>query len=533
MPPKLTKKNKSPLRQIPRIHSPGSRSRSSRSRGSRNIKNTPRTTTHNPYYGSKTIYSNVPPQPPPLQRNNGQRENSHSFSNVYNPLLVDHQEIPHSFSNVPPLPPPLQRNIGQHYNVNSFSNVPPLPPPLKRSIGQHYNPLIIGHQEIPHSFSNVSPLKRGIRQEISHHSFHNQPTLHNIGSIKPSALIHPRPLIPQSLQKSISHTQSNQGQEGSCFAHMISRLMVKNLIEQFVDLRLELNTSKYIIGDCNKYLKTDKDVNFSDIDKCGEKGKDKILFFLYNYFTIAYNHGCDGASAIHVLISHSYYFLNGTLYTNEQTNLVKKIGQPNFDYIHKKVMGVKEQIKKYGIRYNHYVITTANTDYETITNLIGLYNSIKNILDSGLYVGITLQEVKNPKSKLKTMKLTTAKFNIPLEFDYHAVTIVGYNDKGFIIKNSWGKKELIISYKNFIGYNNYGTSFLLKSIIIFVPIIKEQKPFNKNIIKNEDIEDFLEWTKTYKDKLNQFKKDLKQDKPEVMAKYITESWYKRLGKRLF
>ena len=52
----------------------------------------------------------------------------------------------------------------------------------------------------------------------------------------------------------------------------------------------------------------------------------------------------------------------------------------------------------------------------------------------------------------------------------HAVTIVGYNDKGFIIKNSWGKNWGMNGYAT-ISYD-YHRIFCDEAIVVFQPVIK-------------------------------------------------------------
>ncbi len=100
---------------------------------------------------------------------------------------------------------------------------------------------------------------------------------------------------PVSLFRTLSVTQSYQGDEGTCFAHASSLMIFHNLY------KLSLSDKEkrvYIDNNCNLHLDTTRKEDYLLLkSQCGEKGSTRILLFLYIYKVITGKFGCDGGNS--------------------------------------------------------------------------------------------------------------------------------------------------------------------------------------------------------------------------------------------
>lgn len=253
--------------------------------------------------------------------------------------------------------------------------------------------------------------------------------------------------IPRSPLKKMSITKTNQGEEGSCVAHTISRLIVKNVFERLYPLKISLAEEKlYEKNNCNIYLNTDTkaktNAGYLDLTptKCGQKGYYKILLFLYVYYIIRDNFDCDGISYL-----SSSYVLN-LLFTNSVMPKIfqQSIHLPILSYLLEKI---KSKIKFMNIKYE---IVDMDNDNNSII--------IRKLLDEGLYVGVSLS---------------------PRYGDGHTATIVGHTPYHFVIKNSWNTYKDYIPYKYLNDYFKIGyMSYKINQYYLILPIYKNMERYD-------------------------------------------------------
>ena len=287
--------------------------------------------------------------------------------------------------------------------------------------------------------------------------------------------------IPRSPLKKMSITKTNQGEEGSCVAHTISRLIVKNVFERLYPLKISLAEEKlYEKNNCNIYLNTDTDTkaktNAGYLDltptKCGQKGYYKILLFLYVYYIIRENFDCDGVSYL-----SSSYVLNLLFNTNNTHNVMPKIFQQSF---HLPILNVLlEKIKsiiKINIKYE--IVDMANDNNNNSIMII------RKLLDSGLYVGVSLS---------------------PRYGDGHTATIVGHTPYHFVIKNSWNTYKDYIPYKYLNDYFKIGyMSYKINQYYLILPIYKHMERYDY-ALEGKDSHIYVNYIEIEKREMTEYK----------------------------
>ena len=287
------------------------------------------------------------------------------------------------------------------------------------------------------------------------------------------------------LSKTMLHLIATQGNEGSCYAHSTSKLIVKNIFENCIPLQLNASEEKEFLGCFHINTETiSTDITSLSSKTCGTKGYYKIILFLYNYFTMTEKYGCDGGNTIEALYSSI-------------TDLYNPVKLPSFfkQSIHSTLLiQLLEQIKSNLVNIAYEIIEILNED--------GIIFFIETLLDTGLYVNLILEE------DVLSEKYTEAyikKVGIPS----HSVTIVDYTKDTFIIQNSWGKSTDIIQYSDMSSFFYLeGTSFTVKSAVSLLPIFKDTKrydyvksPTEPNVIDKEiwpqEFDAYKEWIIEY------------------------------------
>uniref|UniRef100_A0A6C0EY59 Peptidase C1A papain C-terminal domain-containing protein n=1 Tax=viral metagenome TaxID=1070528 RepID=A0A6C0EY59_9ZZZZ len=290
------------------------------------------------------------------------------------------------------------------------------------------------------------------------------------------------PMTKSSKSLSLSPLITNQGGQGSCYAHSTSKLILKNIFENYISLKLSGKEEKEFLK-CF-HIKTDE-INI-DRDKCSIKGYHKILLFLYNYFNTTENYGCDGGDTIESL--------NSSI-----NDLYKpKISLPKFfkQTFHTPILiHLLEQIKKKIINVSYEIIEILNK--VEITEFIYF---IEKILDTGLYVNLILE---NDILSAKYTKSYIEKHGIPS----HSVTVVGYKkeyDTGhFIIKNSWGNLTNTINYDEMNTFLYLGeSSYIVKSAVFLLPILKGMERYD--YVNNGNV-DYVVYKEIWPQEINEYK----------------------------
>jgi hypothetical protein len=219
------------------------------------------------------------------------------------------------------------------------------------------------------------------------------------------------------LKRQVSEMETFQGIEHTCYAHVVARLMVRNVHEMPNETNQWTNT-------CNKALNTqhiDLDVSKK---KCGENGYLKICVFLYYYYN-ALQYGQEvtvrGKRTMHVmdaLIRHSY----------NHSRVPSELMAPQYDDI---LATAKDYFKTVSLPKNISVMEVILTPGDVLTDpkQTPLANMILLFLHMNYYIGFSYQ-VEYPNGKVYA----------------HIVTLMGYDAESecFIGKDSAKKGNMSI-----------------------------------------------------------------------------------------
>jgi len=250
--------------------------------------------------------------------------------------------------------------------------------------------------------------------------------------------------------KSISITKSDQGEEGTCLAHACAHLVVKNVFDPLYSLKLSKKEEDiYKQHSCNDYLKTHNLVDIAMIPDCSIHGYDKILLFLYVYFTAYENFILKGKKNFLTPIIKFVLHLDYIPKIFDQT-----FHLPRLEYLLKTI-----KQKMVGIKYDTVTISTKDP-------LI-----IRKILDR-FYVAM----------------------NMTHGTDGHTSTIVGHTPTQFIIKNSWRENLDYVPYKELDSaafvYSN--ARWKIQDYVTVLPIHKNMElydGFREDFVTDLEIEE--------------------------------------------
>lgn len=250
--------------------------------------------------------------------------------------------------------------------------------------------------------------------------------------------------------KSISITKSDQGEEGTCLAHACAHLIVKNVFDPLYPLKLTKKEEDiYKEHSCNDYLKTHNLIDIAMIHDCSIHGYDKILLFLYVYFTAYEN----------FILKGKKIFLTPIIKYVLQLEYIPKIFDQTFHLprLYHLLKTIKQRM--IGIKYDTVTMTTKDPIL------------IRKILDR-FYVAI----------------------NITHDTLGHTSTIVGHTPNQFIIKNSWRENLDYVPYKDLDSaaflYSN--AKWKLQDYVTVLPIYKNMElydGFREDFVTDLEIEE--------------------------------------------
>jgi len=268
----------------------------------------------------------------------------------------------------------------------------------------------------------------------------------------------PPPLV---LTRQISANVSKQDYK-NCFAHAISRLIVKAFRKQYP---LEFNIQTDVSDTCNKLYqsitthfydckdaKSCKQISLKEIRQyCNPIELNSLILYMYIYSIFAKKYNCDGEDPYIAL----EYILDDVLYNEEflttqcfiHIELCEIIRPILLDHLYKKNHYYCKQIDYTYFMSHAYPITQKTIMFGRIANpAISFFDAIQTILDKDLYLILTTNGPFIKWKEANPDKSYTS--DIPIRDIGHMVTIVNYDysnvaNKSFTVKNSWGNSELI------------------------------------------------------------------------------------------
>jgi len=285
---------------------------------------------------------------------------------------------------------------------------------------------------------------------------------------------------PQPLTRELSALYSNQRDEPTCAYHVFCKIVLKNRIELFHSLPINLEI--YNTNKCNRYLDTTKQLESLTREECTPNGYLKII--LFHYFYSLYD-----------------IYLNGTR-TSKQPFSFYDIDaihpELNHRFIPERILHKKEIIDALGI-VNHVTKGLRISYHKIIVHTkVGLLDSIRKIISLGFYVGLHLYD-----------KHST------FEHARHAVTIVAVDEDELIFKNSWGDERVYNMKVDDLKFKLGQYSFRIDSVLFYLPCLTPPPMVTVNSIETMDV--FRPWVDDY---VRQFP-EMMARVPEMMASMPT------------
>jgi len=224
--------------------------------------------------------------------------------------------------------------------------------------------------------------------------------------------------------------QTNQGDDGTCYAHLTARLIIQNLLKLKDE---EKHSKQWKYGStCRKMLKTYKPPSPTlELKQCGENGYLKMSMFLYLYYLIIEKFGMDGG-----LVHRSLEIYPSLLHKHRPQHFTEP-----YDNMYSTVSHYLQhppplfQCNYVELDESAYVDKPKSLDdplYDNLVQLIFLF------LQHNMYVGCRFYMLND---------ITMG----------HLFMITGYSSskKAFYMKNTWGTFVSMLKLKD-IGKNMYG-----------------------------------------------------------------------------
>lgn len=275
--------------------------------------------------------------------------------------------------------------------------------------------------------------------------------------------------IPPSLERRMSATHSNQGNQGVCGRHAFSRVIVKNFFELILPLQSDRSREK----DCNEFLLTsslaeDDKLRRLTPQKCSFSGYIKILLFLHCFFLFQ--------THISTVEGRPEGWLDCVQVSELYKHLYTSIEIPTIT--HDQLYDLQDALYTVQTVQQKYNISLVTFQFKDIT-----LDNIKKITEHGLYIMLRIEDSTNDK-------------------DFHSahfVIIVGAFDDYMLVKNSWNKDNI---YKIRFGYPFYLAHYTYDVLTDCSFVIPVQQPHNEEFGDLTHVDSYLQRYSELKTKFN-------------------------------
>jgi hypothetical protein len=280
------------------------------------------------------------------------------------------------------------------------------------------------------------------------------------------------------LTRELSALYSNQRDEPTCAYHVFSKLLLKNRIEIFYQLPIDLKV--YNTNKCNRYLDT-QDIKLETLtpEECTPNGFLKIILFHYFYslYDIYLNlHGKDKKTFSLDDIDVIHQELN-YIFIPESISHKKEISN---------TLGIVNRIKQtLDLRYHKIIVH----------NKVGILDIIRKILSLQFYIGLVLQDDMSHE-----------------EHAHHAVHIIAIDEDEIIFKNSWGDERVYNMKVDDLKFKLGPYTFEMEYFLFYLPVKVKDTPIETvNSLETMDV--FRRWVDEY---VRQFP-EMMSRVPELLA----------------
>lgn len=215
------------------------------------------------------------------------------------------------------------------------------------------------------------------------------------------------------MPRPVSPNLSDQNDEGTCFAHSLTRILVNAIRQSIPNYFYPLDTS----DKCNDIYTSDIFNNVSNhiiSNKCSETSANNLLLFSYIYNSLTLRYGCNGGNPNEILewCCKSYLKTEFGMIGDIMAAL-PSLSEKDLHHLHRMCQTFLRIF--YGEQTNDFVFHSLFIKKDIDSSLL------KFIFDNGYYIGV----IGNG----------------------HIITLVGYREQNnnffLIIKNSYGKVNKI------------------------------------------------------------------------------------------
>jgi len=278
--------------------------------------------------------------------------------------------------------------------------------------------------------------------------------------------------IPPSLERQLSGTHSDQGEDGVCGRHAFSRVIIKNFFELILPLQY---TEQYDEKGCNEFLSTtylvhdypDATLKKLTPQNCSVGGYIKILLFLHCFFLFQ--------KYISTVKGRPEGWLECVQVTALYKHLYRSIEIPKIT--HDQRYDLKDALHTLQTLQRKYNISLVTFHFKDIT-----IDNIKKITDHGLYIMLRIEDSKSES-----------------EHAGHFVLIVGAFDEYMLVKNSWEKDTI---YKIKFGYPFYLGPYTYDVLTDCSFVIPVQQDSNEEFGDLTHVDSYLQKYTALKTKMN-------------------------------
>uniref|UniRef100_A0A6C0I0C3 Uncharacterized protein n=1 Tax=viral metagenome TaxID=1070528 RepID=A0A6C0I0C3_9ZZZZ len=258
-----------------------------------------------------------------------------------------------------------------------------------------------------------------------------------------------------------SPTITFQGERSDCLLHTLSKLLIKNVFEKVLDLKLnEDEETEY--DKCMPLTIPARPRGFEG--KCSEKGYIKIMLFYYLFSLIEISNSRNIEQAIALLtMPETIEFVRGP-----RTNTYRQVNIINIPLFRKVKVEFLEKSRH--LKWKHIHISMDDVDFESIKR-----GFLEPILGLNLYIEMGLVEVMP--------EVLTDDESEEVSPGRHIVLITGFDEETVHIKNTWSYPVLLkIPWREFIKLDD-GKGWRITDLHTILPI-KERVNYDvRNIDK--------------------------------------------------
>jgi hypothetical protein len=237
---------------------------------------------------------------------------------------------------------------------------------------------------------------------------------------------------PPVLKRTISTNFPDQLETNYCWAYSMSKVIHRFLKSILVELKTEEDNPS-----CDKFYSNhlfQSQQHTLNAELCGgDKEYKNVVLFMFIFNELTKMHGCDSGSRVFQTQIYTDKFIERYIKSDLQYSDITRT--PVIDRHLRVVFELLKKISRIHTR-DYFTIRYYGGDYSDSFSYDVLFTIIKNVIDQGLYLSLSM-----PLQNISIKFFEPLKNLVDVDTG-HSLTVVGYNDddKSIKFKNSWGDR---------------------------------------------------------------------------------------------